>query len=224
MYGFNGYRPGTKPGLTAFTRPNGSQLQLGMGALANKIRGALDARNRAVTPAQGQAAGMAAHNAATNVGPTAQGQAAGAAAAQAATNASANAQPLAQFAQRQAMAPRPMAPGGTPDYGLGTPLTTPFTPTPAPRPSPQATPPGPAPGQAPMASPQAMVDTLQSPEVSPKTHMAYDVRGQTVMLRNGADPRNPGPGDLLTYQNGQWTQADPSIGSEVYEQLHITTD
>jgi hypothetical protein len=201
-------------------------LQLGLGGLADKIRGSIDARNRAVTPAQGAGAGLAANQASMGASPTAQGQAAGAAAAQAATNASAGAQPLRSFARGQAMAPRPMMPGAQgPDYGLGAPLTTPSAPTP--RPAVQPAPPtaaGPAPGQAPMVDPGAMVATLNTPEISPKTHMAHEVGGQSVLLRNGADPRNPGPGDLLTYDNGQWVPADPSLGNDLYEQLHITPE
>lgn len=79
---------------------------------------------------------------------------------------------------------------------------------------------GPAPGQAPMVSPAAMTATLNAP-INPANYQAHSVGGKNVLLRNGADPSNPSPQDVMVFQNGQWSPGSDDDATELYNQLHI---
>lgn len=233
MYGFNRYAQGQKPGTTRFARPDGSSillpamnqtgLQGGVANLADRLRTGID--NQRVMPQLGAAAGQAANAAAAGVPrPSVAGPAAGQAAAFAAQHAG-----------------RPRLPGGTPDYALGagaggTPPGTPqYAPGQAPMLDPQTlinqlgagasqgAPRPAAPGQAPMINPQAMVDTLQT-NINPANYQAHPLNGKNVLLRNGADPTSPRPGDVMVYENGQWIDGGADLGQELYDQLHIPPD
>ena len=71
-----------------------------------------------------------------------------------------------------------------------------------------------------MVDPGAMVETLNAP-INPQNYQAHSVGGRSMLLRNGADPSNASPSDVMVFENGQWVPGGDKAAQELYDFLHI---